>query len=32
VVDELAGMNTDSMTPLEALTHLSRLVTRARQG
>ena len=32
VVDELAGMNTDSMTPLEALTHLSRLVTRSRQG
>ena len=32
VVDELAGMNPDSMTPLEALTQLNRLVTRARQG
>jgi DNA mismatch repair protein MutS len=32
VVDELAAMNPDSMTPLEALTTLNRLVTRARQG
>ena len=32
VVDELADMNPDSMTPLEALTALNRLVTRARQG
>ena len=32
VVDDLAAMNPDSMTPLEALTALSRLVTRARQG
>jgi DNA mismatch repair protein MutS len=32
LVDELAGMNPDSMTPLEALTTLNRLVTRARQG
>jgi DNA mismatch repair protein MutS len=32
VVDELASMNPDSMTPLEALTELNRLVTRARQG
>jgi DNA mismatch repair protein MutS len=32
IVDELSNLNPDSMTPLEALTHLSRLVTRARQG
>ncbi len=32
LVDELAGLNPDSMTPLEALTHLHRLVTRAKQG
>ena len=32
VMDELASMNPDSMTPLEALTELNRLVTRARQG
>ncbi len=32
LVDELAGMSPDSMTPLEALTHLNRLVTRAKQG
>ena len=32
VVEELAEMNPDSMTPLEALTALSRLVARARRG
>jgi DNA mismatch repair protein MutS len=32
IVDELSNLNPDSMTPLEALTQLSRLVTRARQG
>jgi DNA mismatch repair protein MutS len=32
VVDELRAMNPDSMTPLEALTLLNQLVTRARQG
>ena len=32
LMDELANMNPDSMTPLEALTELNRLVTRARQG
>jgi len=32
VVDELREMNPDSMTPLEALTLLNQLVTRARQG
>ncbi|MGK2963866.1 MAG: DNA mismatch repair protein MutS [Gemmatimonadaceae bacterium] len=32
LVDELAAMSPDSMTPIEALTELNRLVTRARQG
>jgi len=32
LVEELGRLDTDSMTPLEALTHLNRLVTRARQG
>ncbi len=32
LVEEIAGMSPDSMTPLEALTHLNRLVTRAKQG
>jgi DNA mismatch repair protein MutS len=32
LVDELAAMDPDSMTPLEGLTQLSRLVSRARQG
>ncbi len=32
LVEELVRLDTDSMTPLEALTHLNRLVTRARQG
>jgi hypothetical protein len=32
LVDELARIETDSMTPLDALTALSRLVSRARQG
>jgi DNA mismatch repair protein MutS len=32
VVKELREMNPDSMTPLEALTLLNQLVTRARQG
>jgi DNA mismatch repair ATPase MutS len=32
IVDELAAMSPDSMTPIEALTELNRLVTRARQG
>jgi DNA mismatch repair protein MutS len=32
IMDELAEMTPDSMTPIEALTELNRLVTRARQG
>ncbi|MGI9043229.1 MAG: DNA mismatch repair protein MutS [Gemmatimonadaceae bacterium] len=32
LVDELAAMSPDSMTPIEALIELNRLVTRARQG
>jgi len=32
LVDELTTIDTNSMTPLEALTLLTRLVTRARQG
>jgi DNA mismatch repair protein MutS len=32
IVDELANINPDSLTPLQALTELNRLVTRARQG
>ena len=32
VVDELRATNPDAMTPLEALTLLNQLVTRARQG
>ncbi|MEO8192316.1 MAG: DNA mismatch repair protein MutS [Gemmatimonadales bacterium] len=32
VMDELKKLNTDSMTPLEALALLERLVSRARQG
>jgi hypothetical protein len=32
VVDELREMNPDSMTPIEALTLLNQLVSRARQG
>lgn len=32
VVDELRKVDPDSMTPLEALTLLNRLVSRARQG
>jgi DNA mismatch repair protein MutS len=32
LMDEIAKMNPDDMTPLEALTELNRLVTRARQG
>ena len=32
LVDELAGIDTNSMTPLDALMTLSRLVSRAKQG
>jgi len=32
ILDELSRIDTDSMTPLEALTQLSRLVAQARQG
>jgi DNA mismatch repair protein MutS len=32
LIDELKEMNPDSMTPIDALTVLNRLVTRARQG
>jgi DNA mismatch repair protein MutS len=32
VVEDLARLNPDAMTPLEALTELNRLVTRSRQG
>lgn len=32
IVDELKQMNPDAITPLEALTLINRLVTRARQG
>ena len=32
VVDELKKIDTEKMTPLEALTLLDRLVSRARQG
>jgi len=32
ILDELKQMNPDAITPLEALTLINRLVTRARQG
>jgi DNA mismatch repair protein MutS len=32
IVDELKQLNPDAMTPLEALTLVTRLVGRARQG